>query len=100
LIKGDGKTIVKSKSVNVNRNRFTEECYRRCIKDSVVQKGINVDFMTIKIDCTDKTYQLVKYEVEKVGLSPKILDKVIVLPDESYTPFIVDLFQVSPYHLL
>jgi hypothetical protein len=88
LIKGNEKTIAKSKDVNVNWKRFTEECYKRCIKESIVQKGINVCFKTIKIDYIDRTYQPVKYEVEKVGLSPKILDKVIVLPDESFTPFI------------
>jgi hypothetical protein len=88
LIKADEKTVAKSKGVNVNRNNFTEECYKRCIKESIVQKGINVGFKTIKIDCTDRTYQPVKYEVEKVGLSPKILDKVIVLQDESCAPFI------------
>jgi hypothetical protein len=74
--------------VNVNQNRFSEEYYKRCIKESIVQNGINDSFNTIKIDCTDRTYQPVNYEVEKIGLSPKIFDKVIVLPDESCTPII------------
>jgi hypothetical protein len=42
-----------------------------------VQNGIKVGFKTIKIDCTDRTYLPVKYEVEKVGLSKKIVDNVI-----------------------
>jgi hypothetical protein len=88
LTKVDGKIVAKSKGINVDRNMFTEECYKHCIKESIVQKGINIVLKKIKIDCADRTYQHVKYEAEKVGLSPKILDKVIVLPDESCTPFI------------
>jgi hypothetical protein len=52
-----------------------------------VQKGINISFKTIKIDCTDRTYQSVKCVVEKVGLSQKIFDKTIV-------------FQINPTRLL
>jgi hypothetical protein len=88
LIKDDKKTITKFKGVYVNGNIFTEEWYKRYIKESIVQKGINVGFKTIKIDCTHRTYHHVKYEVEKIGLSPKIVDKVIVLLNESCAAFI------------
>jgi hypothetical protein len=37
-IKADGKTLAKSKYVNINLNRFTEVCYKCCIKETIVQK--------------------------------------------------------------
>jgi hypothetical protein len=63
--------------VNLNQNRITEECNKRCIKENIVENGINDGFKTIKIDCTDRTYQHVKYIVEKLDLFPNILDKYV-----------------------
>jgi hypothetical protein len=47
-IKADGNTVAKSKGVNVNRNRFTEECYKRCIKESIVQRELTLALRQLK----------------------------------------------------
>jgi hypothetical protein len=87
----EGKETRKAKGAQMNRNnQINLESYINCIRNSCTVSGINVGFRTVKAEgFNDNTYQVIKYEVNKIALSATVLDKMFVFPThQSCAPII------------
>jgi hypothetical protein len=62
LMRPPGNEVAKSKGVS-KRNWFSMDCYRECLREDIIKKGLNVGFRTIKIKCDTLEYQPIKYQV-------------------------------------
>jgi hypothetical protein len=86
----DDQEVKKMKGVSRRLNDNIDlESYKSCLlKSSVPVSGFNRGFMVVESDPFTHTRQMVKYVQRKKAANGNALDKMIVLENYSYTPFL------------
>jgi hypothetical protein len=89
---------IKGVYFRLNHNIELESCKSCLLKSSNPVMGINRDFMVVESDPYSHSRHMVKYEQKKKVINGSALDKMIVLENNSYTPFLPNLTKEDYYY--